>query len=1308
MPYKPENDISENVIHRNSKYVKINDISCCTCSKCINQNFDATLKLFNFKPASPIVNTNSIGSNITFFSSYMIPDQNAEFNYIIDPVVTNKPSINVYEEGQDTNLAEYLIYFPFRNCTGVVGSGKEPPVNIPGYQNYNFAIIDPYGNVERNNFVQYDSKFVKSPYYAGFGSYFIYNQYQPYYLTDAFYHFEYDRPLGVAHLSNKNSNLYSSTVEYDPFYGSYWTKNQTVANTFNYPVKGFYCYPVPCTNVWRGFSSDYTYLGWSSWRSDLADLPFGSVIQDCENVTVQNDYPWATYGETEDFFWYYNGLGFGPNYLIFNNEYFTTSYTNDFYEYNYFYDYTGYPSQGVEPLLRKDNGVFPPIYSFPNSLRQFYNLNTGSIINSGPNANYYKYLSRGSVGGHFIDLSKYFMPPSWITPGNMPSNSFFPNCSEELLKTVYGEESDHPTIDPGEINIGNYGALTSYISSHDYSTYGFRINNSCENNINKVMDAKYVIDVSGFEFPYEHPNYFLKIIKHFVSNKFLTPTIGPNYFDACTYKWEKINTPYQWDQNVYNFTQTSSPSFLNLSGPTKFNGDPQMNEVYEPQFSHLAKGGYILKNFKYFKNGNFEIKIGAVDATPFVMTMDYGKESKLRTDTNGLREFFVYEPLQYSRCYSSVYTWELYPNISYPQGLTPEEYLELYKDSYAKSQKINNQIIYSTEFYSAASITYYFYYNNQNQIQEIWSNGVFADIPSNARPVFFEHYNTCGNQIYYEPQITVSDYVGIKGQNTYETSNTDSSGVTTTTIHNVLFIGKKLLEYQYENYSGNNRPLLSNKTKVPLNYMAYLNGGFECDFTITYRSIPMCKYDSIPDKFKRTESLKINLQNFSKITGYKTNQEDFANYYQSQNPYDPDVYSTYKSANFVFSDTVFSPPTKNPNAQFKVKKISDIGFKWQIVKTYNTVSQEFDKKFSTNVTAYNKRFTQNAMYGRMYGNDYSDDYKSSFYVKGTPEIWETGNKLKIYAPTPISAIFLSNKDYYCILVKEVTDPESSERYCQIRVAETYQKAINGEYIEIKDSNGKAIYAKLFNANISFEVTYKYNLKDNTKNYLPGYLDFYPQNYTINNPNLQKLGIPYTISNFRQSNSYGELTIATNFSSASSLQTGFFDPSAGQFGFAFVNSQNNAVLYGKDFDHIEVVSLSPIKIILKNYKFVINSTFEEFKFNFVRNNVSSTASGYFGFVCDVVIEEDVDEYTIPSLPDDFNRILNMVDEINTQQPYQAKERKQLFVIPEKCTHIGKVIDRKNCNCPKKWIRECEVFGTTDWNNCMRCDKFEYED
>jgi hypothetical protein len=95
---------------------------------------------------------------------------------------------------------------------------------------------------------------------------------------------------------------------------------------------------------------------------------------------------------------------------------------------------------------------------------------------------------------------------------------------------------------------------------------------------------------------------------------------------------------------------------------------------------------------------------------------------------------------------------------------------------------------------------------------------------------------------------------------------------------------------------------------------------------------------------------------------------------------------------------------------------------------------------------------------------------------------------------------------------------------------------------------------------------------------------------------------------------------------------------------------------------------------------------------------------YGFMCDMVVEEVVDEFIESALPVEFNEILENVEYIQTSNLMNSRKPMEMINL-ENCEHIGKVIDRKDCNCPKKWVRLCDVHGKTDWKKCMQCKDFK---
>ena len=139
MAYRPTNDIEENVIHRNTIFESQNLVSCCTCSYCIQKTEDATLTLTNFKAAPPVVNEQSIGSDITEFSDYMIP-QGTFSNYVLTPYSSNKALVSDATNVDNSLFAGELVYYPFLKCSGITTLN---PLSWPTFEiiNGNYTYI---------------------------------------------------------------------------------------------------------------------------------------------------------------------------------------------------------------------------------------------------------------------------------------------------------------------------------------------------------------------------------------------------------------------------------------------------------------------------------------------------------------------------------------------------------------------------------------------------------------------------------------------------------------------------------------------------------------------------------------------------------------------------------------------------------------------------------------------------------------------------------------------------------------------------------------------------------------------------------------------------------------------------------------------------------------------------------------------------------------------------------------------------------------------------------------------------------------
>ena len=41
----------------------------------------------------------------------------------------------------------------------------------------------------------------------------------------------------------------------------------------------------------------------------------------------------------------------------------------------------------------------------------------------------------------------------------------------------------------------------------------------------------------------------------------------------------------------------------------------------------------------------------------------------------------------------------------------------------------------------------------------------------------------------------------------------------------------------------------------------------------------------------------------------------------------------------------------------------------------------------------------------------------------------------------------------------------------------------------------------------------------------------------------------------------------------------------------------------------------------------------------------------------------------------------------------------------CVHLGRVVDRLGCACPRKWVRGCDMHGTCSLETCAVCPDYE---
>ena len=313
-----------------------------------------------------------------------------------------------------------------------------------------------------------------------------------------------------------------------------------------------------------------------------------------------------------------------------------------------------------------------------------------------------------------------------------------------------------------------------------------------------------------------------------------------------------------------------------------------------------------------------------------------------------------------------------------------------------------------------------------------------------------------------------------------------------------------------------------------------------------------------------------------------------------------------------------------------------------------------------------------------------------------------------------TAIDITFTPFYSIYMEEIKDEKQTAGQSLIRIATTLENANNGVYIP--NVGLETLYKGK-----DLEVKFLYKYKDISLENTPGFLNFNPNEADFSNEKASSSGAVYNETGL----------FATGFTSQLKLQfannvfnedqvsptTFYFDMGNYQFKpyFQMTGFFNERIDPFK-YDRTEIVSLSPLKIKYVGVEFIYsngNSAFANLQKYVVTSytppniptiTTESTHTRSVGFKCDVVLEEYVDEFIQESLPVEFNQILENVQYIQTSNSMNSRKPMQM-INPEQCEHIGKVIDRKDCNCPKKWVRECDVHGKTDWKNCMQCKDFK---
>ena len=782
----------------------------------------------------------------------------------------------------------------------------------------------------------------------------------------------------------------------------------------------------------------------------------------------------------------------------------------------------------------------------------------------------------------------------------------------------------------GGADSGSYDNYLDYISSHDFSVEGLNPNTSCSNNIVKMIDPVFYLDVSGYSFSYTHPDYsFVDSIENIYAGPDVTSTVCSG------------TDSFNWSYDV--LSRSNKP---------------------------IYKDGYVLNNFTIDKTGLFSSKITLINTN----NVNYSSYLQIENSPWWIR--------------TQITSVDVIP--AYVSAISSTYLDDQTLNSYSKNGSFVDVIPYQT--------WPYYYYNFCGDPTEVFFGiktidvfGTFYDYPT-------------------QPALPIN-YIASKTNRTQITSTTNATGRTTLTIKNVLWTGKTLLTNNYIHDLGADRPNLASG-KVPLNYQAILKGGFESDIEISFQSIPYCNLINIPDRLKRVTELKVNFENYEKIP-----QVNMINYYKVLNyidatplisdpfyseesfnasminlgftqnnyvSYDPYGYGFY--ATIEFENIGFVPPNVNQSNEFFVRKSSNVG-------VFNIIKKDIIEIYPPELASYT------ATPGRVYPDfGVPSKFKSCLLINGDSDVWKTGNEVKFGTGTTV---------YYSIYIEEIKDEKQTAGQSLIRIATTLEDANDGIYIP-----NVGLEDQFKNKTLTVEFLSKY--KDVSKENLPRYIDVNPNSMDITNVNADILGATYSRQYDWTTSFTSNFEFSFGYFYDLSLSISFYDNSD----YTYLRSYES-VSYDNGYyrSSPEVISLSPLKIKYSKIRFdnYHNSNFSHLASTFPRTNINVTfpwstvesnltGALFFGFQCDVIIEEVVDEFIEEALPVEFNQILENVEYVQTSN--LSLSRKPMEMInPEQCEHIGKVIDRKDCNCPKKWVRECDIHGKTDWRNCMQCKDFK---
>lgn len=1369
MAYRPTNNTRENVIHQNTIFESQGMVACCTCGYCIEKREDSTLTLTNFKAANPLINEDSIGSTIIEFSDYMIPNGSFEYSLIPfgygSPSYQDESIINDNKFATSLAYFPFLRCDGIQTTSPIVTSNELSlnPVqnNIQYGSSFAYINYNPYFN--HYNYIYGNGYIALNPTLTDNASsmFFVNMNGGKYGFSEGIY---YDQNQFGSFLYSTFAPSYNySNTDLRLSY-----VNSMICNDFGRPVDSLNYSSCPTQSDYYKWgvnpSSAYIYNLTSRYLSREAldgAITYGYYLSGYNTNFIDKLFPRITNLEFSSELSYnlLNVLEFGP----------TPSFVyqfNIFPPFSYYYGYYWYESQyllalsdfqtggngGTPWVLNPDTGLNESrtIYYEPNpsdtsnppippcSNQQIID-NASQFIPIG-NADIQSFLTPKSIPLPKVDIGSAQAYFNYIGSHDFSQRGFKTDasCANGIVKVMqpvffadfdnYNFSFVHPDYEmtKKQFYITDKFLVPDRTSWSDCHTTSSRTTENAPwvdhypdpvpaktvkfkemNSLAGVYKEGYVLDRFNFNMNgsflatlsiiEESPFYSVGLESSYYTQKnpyyIYTGTIGS--LTTCAINMVQIiDTVSRFYYYWYNNNNNNIVN--NYSSPLLFKGNFISDAVPISFFEYVDQETIYNYTNGYFSSHNNSIY-------PFVYYEDACQGFMNRSSFSGLAQYVAQKTERTrttSRTDSSGWTTVLIENVLWVgKSLLTETYVNpdsplAINGGVTKIIPSRQQTFSSVPFVAIAGPT------GTNRIQATAVPIMDGQILTGIQITNF------GSGYIEVPNVQISPNPGISFYVEIE----------------------------------DNRKVLANGQRIPATYNAFLKGGFESDIEVGFQSVAICKSQNIADRMKRVSKVKVNFENYEKIPQVNTVVYDYQNAFIQATPETPDGYfnNTFYPYNYFvydyFSNIAYGPPNINQNEPIFLNIQNG---SYSIIKDVVPIDPLV-------LTSYV------AKAGRAYPDfGVADRFKSCLLINGDKDVWKTGNEIKFvgldylvtnggsgYTSVPTvtlsngggtgasakatisngrvvavtvvnkginytsnktvvisggggtgaTAVDISFTPFYSIYMEEIKDEKQTAGQTLIRIARTLQDANNGIYIP--NVGLETLYKDK-----SLSVKFLYGWKDVSKENAPRYEEgFDPNGLDFSNFNANKFGASAI--------EVGEFLLNTdgliNIYPATYLAL---------FPVPYIYWQGGVTYSGND--RFEIISLSPLKIKFVGSKFYSSSKSYTISGFVTPDNTSipdfSVGRSY-GFMCDMIIEEVVDEFIQEALPVEFNQILENVEYIQTSNLMNSRKPMQM-INPEQCEHIGKVIDRKDCNCPKKWVRLCDVHGKTDWKKCMQCQDFK---